>query len=421
MPDSGFFYPNEVETQWSVLIVLYPYITGLVAGAFIVSSFYHVFGIASLKSVSRFSLVAALAFLLVAPLPLQAHLGHPERAFNIFLMPHFTSAMAGFGYIWLFYTVLVVAETWLSFRRDFVIAAQSNTGLKGRIYAAVTLGIHDISEESEKADEKIVKTLALVGIPSAFLLHGYVGFIFGAIKANPWWSSPLMPVIFLMSAIVSGTALLIVLYVAVMKVRRLPVDRDCVNTMGLMLLGFLAMDLALEGLELLQRFYEKDESWGIISKLITERIPFTYFGLQLGLGGLLPLVVLIYLSAVGGKIRARLPITVGISMLVLVGVFAMRWNVVIGGQLFSKSLRGLLTYNPPIFGPEGIVTAMAVLALPFAIFAVMSYFTRPWVDTVLTPVTAEGPGAAPPEGPRATWRGWGERPPIGGIWDERRQ
>ncbi len=421
MPDSGFFYPNEVETQWSLLIVLYPYITGLVAGAFIVSSSYHVFGMASLKSVSRFSLVAALAFLLVAPLPLQAHLGHPERAFNIFLMPHFTSAMAGFGYIWLFYTVIVVAETWLSFRRDFVIAARSNTGLKGRIYAALTLGIHDISEESEKADEKIVKTLALVGIPSAFLLHGYVGFIFGAIKANPWWSSPLMPVIFLMSAIVSGTALLIVLYVGVMKVRRLPVDRDCVNTMGLMLLGFLAMDLALEGLELLQRFYEKDESWDIISRLITERIPFTYFGLQLGLGGLLPLVVLIFLSTMGGKIRARLPITVGISMLVLVGVFAMRWNVVIGGQLFSKSLRGLLTYNPPIFGPEGIVTAMAVLALPFAVFAVMAYFTRPWLDTVLTPVAAEGPPPAPPEGPRAARHGWGERPPIGGIWEERRQ
>ena len=421
MPDSGFVYPNEVETQWSLLIVLYPYITGLVAGAFIVSSFYHVFGIASLKSVSRFSLVAALAFLLVAPLPLQAHLGHPERAFNIFLMPHFTSAMAGFGYIWLFYTVIVVAETWLSFRRDFVIAARSNTGLKGRIYAALTLGIHDISEESEKADEKIVKTLALVGIPSAFLLHGYVGFIFGAIKANPWWSSPLMPVIFLMSAIVSGTALLIVLYVAVMKVRRLPVDRDCVNTMGLMLLGFLAMDLALEGLELLQRFYEKDESWDIISRLITERIPFTYFGLQLGLGGLLPLVVLIFLSTMGGKIRARLPITVGISMLVLVGVFAMRWNVVIGGQLFSKSLRGLLTYSPPIFGQEGIVTAMAVLALPFAVFAVMAYFTRPWLDTVLTPVPAEGPGPSLPEAPRAAWHGWGERPPVGGIWEERRQ
>jgi len=421
MPDSGFVYPNEVETQWSLLIVLYPYITGLVAGAFIVSSSYHVFGIASLKSVSRFSLVAALAFLLVAPLPLQAHLGHPERAFNIFLMPHFTSAMAGFGYIWLFYTVIVVAETWLSFRRDFVIAAQSNTGLKGRIYEALTLGIHDISEESEKADEKIVKKLALVGIPSAFLLHGYVGFIFGAIKANPWWSSPLMPVIFLMSAIVSGTALLIVLYVGVMKVRRLPVDRDCVNTMGLMLLGFLAMDLALEGLELLQRFYEKDESWDIISKLITERIPFTYFGLQLGLGGLLPLVVLIFLSGVGAKIRARLPITVGISMLVLVGVFAMRWNVVIGGQLFSKSLRGLLTYNPPIFGQEGIVTAMAVLALPFAVFAVMAYFTRPWLDTVLTPVPAEGSGPSFPEAPRAARHGWGERPPTGGIWDERRQ
>src|SRR3989304_7927679 len=126
--ETDFVFPNELHVTWTVMIVLYPYITGLVAGAFIVSSFYHVFGIASLKSVSRFSLVAALAFLLVAPLPLQAHLGHPERAFNIFLMPHFTSAMAGFGYIWLFYTLLVGVETWLSFRGDFVRYAQTSSG-----------------------------------------------------------------------------------------------------------------------------------------------------------------------------------------------------------------------------------------------------------------------------------------------------
>lgn len=387
MPD-GFFYPNEIETQWSLLIVLYPYITGLVAGAFIVSSFYHVFGITSLRSVSRFSLVAALAFLLVAPLPLQAHLGHPERAFNIFLMPHFTSAMAGFGYIWLFYTILVVAETWLAFRQDFIRYAQSSSGPKRLIYHALTLGVHDTSEESVKADERIVKVLALVGIPSAFLLHGYVGFIFGAVKANPWWSSPLMPVVFLMSAIVSGIALLIVLYVAVMKVRGLPLDRDCLNTMGLMLLGFLALDLALEGLELLQRIYEKDESWEIIQRLITHKIPFSYFGLQMGLGGLAPLLVLAVLGALGSRVRARTALTFLTASLVLAGVFAMRWNVVIGGQLFSKSLRGFLSYTPPFYGQEGILTAMIIMALPLIIFTVMVYFTRPWLDTVVA-VTGE--------------------------------
>ncbi len=427
MPDAGYFYPNEFEINWSVLIVLYPFITGLVAGAFIVSSFYHVFGIQSLKSVSRFSLVAALSFLLVAPLPLQAHLGHPERAFNIFLMPHFTSAMAGFGYIWLFYTVIVVAEVWLSYRADFILNAQTMTGLKQRIYHALTLGVHDLSEEARHADEKIVKVLALIGVPSAFLLHGYVGFIFGAVKANPWWSSPLMPIIFLMSAIVSGTALLIILYVAVMKVRRLPIDRECVNTMALILLGFLAFDLALEGLELLQRFYEQDESWEAIRGLITQKIPIAYFGLQLGLGGVGSLIALMVLAVRGDRFPARLPATFGIACMVLIGVFSMRWNVVIGGQLISKSLRGFLSYNPPIFGQEGLLTAGAALALPFAIFIVFAYFTRPWLDTVLAPATAGGPSLAPepmeePEQPSG-WHGWGERSTsfLGDVRDDRRR
>ena len=46
---SGFLFPNEIEVHWSLMIVLYPYITGLVAGAFIVSSLYHVFGKEELK------------------------------------------------------------------------------------------------------------------------------------------------------------------------------------------------------------------------------------------------------------------------------------------------------------------------------------------------------------------------------------
>ena len=83
----GFMYPNEVELQWSVLIVLYPYITGLVAGAFILASLSRIFNIAAVKPIYRLSLLTALAFLLVAPLPLQLHLGHPERSFEMYLTP----------------------------------------------------------------------------------------------------------------------------------------------------------------------------------------------------------------------------------------------------------------------------------------------------------------------------------------------
>ena len=84
----GFMYPNEVELQWSVLIVLYPFITGLVAGAFILASLERVFNVEAVKPTYRLALLTALAFLLVAPLPLQLHLGHPERSLEMYLTPH---------------------------------------------------------------------------------------------------------------------------------------------------------------------------------------------------------------------------------------------------------------------------------------------------------------------------------------------
>ena len=84
----GFMYPNEVELQWSVLIVLYPFITGLVAGAFILASLERVFKVEAVRPTYRLALLTALAFLLVAPLPLQLHLGHPERSFEMYLTPH---------------------------------------------------------------------------------------------------------------------------------------------------------------------------------------------------------------------------------------------------------------------------------------------------------------------------------------------
>ena len=80
---TGFIYPNEIEQQWGLLIVVYPYITGLVAGAFILASLEKVFNVKEVEPTYRLALLTALAFLIVAPLPLLAHLGHPERSYEI--------------------------------------------------------------------------------------------------------------------------------------------------------------------------------------------------------------------------------------------------------------------------------------------------------------------------------------------------
>ena len=105
-----------------MLIVVYPYLTGLVAGAFTVSSLYQVFGFERFKPVAHFALLTSLCFMIFVPTPLLLHLGHPERAFNSMITPHLTSAMAMFGYFASFYVVLLMLEGWFVFRPYIVRA-----------------------------------------------------------------------------------------------------------------------------------------------------------------------------------------------------------------------------------------------------------------------------------------------------------
>src|SRR5579863_1543060 len=149
----NFIYPNETELQWSVLIVLYPYLTGLVAGAFILASLERVFRVEAVKPTYRLALLTALSFLLVAPLPLQLHLGHPERSPEMYFTPHSTSAMAMFGYVYLWYLMAVlVFEIWLDYRRDIVLWSQESHGVLRAIYKIMTLGSSNISERSLAID-----------------------------------------------------------------------------------------------------------------------------------------------------------------------------------------------------------------------------------------------------------------------------
>jgi Ni/Fe-hydrogenase subunit HybB-like protein len=117
----GYIYPNEIDIQWSILIVVYPYLTGLVAGAFILASLVKVFNVKEVQPTYRLSLLTALAFLLIAPLPLLLHLGHPERAYEVLITPNPRSAMAMFGFVYAWYLMgVLLLEIWFEFRADLI-------------------------------------------------------------------------------------------------------------------------------------------------------------------------------------------------------------------------------------------------------------------------------------------------------------
>jgi Ni/Fe-hydrogenase subunit HybB-like protein len=377
----GFMYPNEIGLQWSVLIVLYPFITGLVAGAFILASLERVFRVEAVKPTYRLALLTALSFLIVAPLPLQFHLGHPERSPEMYFTPHSTSAMAMFGYVYLWYLMAVlVFEIWLDYRREIVMMSQQSKGLARLAYRIMTLGSSNVSPRSLHIDERVGWVVTIIGIPSAFMLHGYVGFIFGSIKANPWWSSPLMPIVFIFSAMVSGISAVMLLYMATTKLRGKKIDMRCVDTIAMYLFYTFIIDFSLEMLDLIHRIYEADESFRSLNFMVHTRLYIPHIVIQIFLGTLVPLVLLgiTQVFKLPEVTRKRMYGIAG--CLTLMGIFAMRWNVVIGGQLFSKSFLGYTTYKMALVTKEGFLMAAALSLLPFGILWVLVKLLPPWPE-----------------------------------------
>jgi Ni/Fe-hydrogenase subunit HybB-like protein len=392
-----FTYPNEF-IYWSIQIVMYPYMTGLVAGAFVLCSLYHVFGQQDLKNMARFSLVFSLALLPVAMMPLQFHLQQPLRGMNVMFTPHFTSAIAAFGIVFSTYAVIVISEIWFVYRKLFVDQIQilkNKEGVADRLkyylYLLLSLGAFDTSDAAIAKDKKAVKILAAIGIPVACFLHGYAGFIFGSVKANALWMSPLMPVIFIMSAIVSGIALCMLTYIIIMEWKKWSAiiakgkgdesvhmiagaELDVITKTSRYLLGFLIAAITLELLDLIFRGYTAMKSWDILRSVMYGKDFINIFLLQYTLGNLVPFIMLLVPGLTIRRVFFAL-------CFVLFGVFMMRWNVVIGGQAFSLSFAGYMHYHLPIIPhsletfKEGLFGALTVAATPFVLFWIINKVT----------------------------------------------
>ena len=380
---TGYIYPNEIEIHWSILIVVYPYITGLVAGAFILASLVKIFNVKEVQPTYRLSLLTALSFLIVAPMPLLFHLGHPLRSFEIFLTPNLSSAMAMFAFVYAWYLMVVLLlEIWFEYRTDLIRWSKREKFPINWLYKIISLFSKDTSKEAVAFDKKAIKVITIIGIPSAFILHGYVGFIFGSVKANPWWSSVLMPIVFLFSAIVSGIALILLLYMIITPSRGEPIDMKCLDKIASFLLYAVIIDFSLEALDFIHRLYESEESIKILSDMVMNKLFLSLVVMQILLGMLLPLgvLILIKLSRFNDELRKLLYFVSAI--LIQIGIFSTRWNVVFGGQMFSKSFRGLTAYKLEILGTEGLLFALLLLILPFVILAIILRILPPWGRTL---------------------------------------
>ena len=288
------------EMPLSILIAVYFYMTGLSAGSFILSTMAYGFGMEKFKPIGRVGVVMAVVLLGLAPLNLIAELGQPLRFWYLFPYLNPASPITWGSFLLTLYPINCLIYGYFMF----------------------------------KGHPKLTRTFGLIGIPLALSVHGYTGFILALGKARALWNTALMPTYFLTSAMVSGIALMI-LVVMVRDRFFMPekkINRGIVSTLVTMLLITIVFDLFLALSDVLILLTADTEAREAALLLLQGGFRPYFLGVEVGLGAVIPLALLLLPAT-----RRQFKFIAAASVLVMFGILAMRYVVVIGGQTIPLS------------------------------------------------------------------------------------
>ncbi len=338
--------------QLGILISIYFFYTGLSAGSFVLSSLGTVFGIQKYKPIAKAGVIMAVALLAIAPLHLIGDLEQPQRFYTLFFRLNPRSAISYGTFLLTLYPLNSLIYGWFLFRRDFATGAQELTGLRRRLYKFLSFGKTDLSAAALAKDAKIAKFLGTLGVPLALLVHGYTGFILADIQARALWHTGLMPLIFLMSAMVSGTGLLIL--VLMFSQRFLsperaitPERKSLLLDIAQLMLWFIVVDATLMIIDFIMLYFANTAGHAAAQLFLYGSHRTMFLGVEAGLGLLLPFIITLL-----PKTKKSLGWIGFASVLTLIGVIAMRINFVIGGQQLPLSGD---TLNPYTADPKHLM------------------------------------------------------------------
>jgi molybdopterin-containing oxidoreductase family membrane subunit len=280
---------------WGLWVSVYIYFIGLSAGSFLLSTLIYVFGMHQLEKVGRTALLTALFSLGAGLLFIWLDLGHLERFWEIFTRPRFTSLMTIESWLYLIYMLLILAELWLLMRDDLATLQASSGGWRRRLYGLLTLGYHPAPAPAARQRQaqrarRWLTALGIVGVPTAIGVHGGTGAIFAVAIARPYWNGGLFPIVFLVSALASGAALITFLYAAFGP--RTAETPQILKRVASLTLLFIGLDLILLTSEILVGLYGAvPAEVEVFSAIVGGPFPVVFWLGQLGLVAVLPLVI----------------------------------------------------------------------------------------------------------------------------------
>lgn len=292
--ETQVLYNISHQEAFGVFIALYFYLTGLSAGSFILSTLAYGFGMEKYKPIGRVGVVLATVLLVIAPLFLLFHIGMPQRAWHLFVYLNMTSPITWGSFLLILYPINCLVYGFFMFK--------------------------------EKA--KPTRIFGFIGIPLAILVHGYTGFILAFGKARALWNTALMPILFLASAIVSGIALMIL--VSIIKERFFSksksVNFELVFSLAKLLGWAIVFDLFLVGCDLIVLAISHSDAQAAVHLILTGQFSLLFILVENLLGKIVPLILVLV-----PRFRTLTTVIIA-SILVVIGIFFMRYVVVLGGE-----------------------------------------------------------------------------------------
>jgi len=292
--DISVLYNVFPQETFGTLIAVYFYLTGLSAGSFVLSTLAFVFGMEKFKPIGKIGVILATLFLVMAPLALLVHVGQPFKAWHLFVHLNITSPITWGSFLLTLYPINCVIYGFFMFR----------------------------------GKKTMTRLFGTIGIPLAIFVHGYTGFILALGKARALWNTALMPFLFLISAMVSGIALMIL--ISIVKDRffskEKTINRELVFGLGQLLVAMILIDLFLVLSDVLVLLVSHAEAQEVAHLILTGKFSFYFLVVENIMGKIIPAIILLV-----PRFRNLTTVTVA-SVLVVVGIFFMRYVVVVGGE-----------------------------------------------------------------------------------------
>ncbi|MBN1271710.1 MAG: polysulfide reductase NrfD [Candidatus Aminicenantes bacterium] len=292
--DSQVLYNIIPQEAFGLFIATYFYLTGLSAGSFILSTLSYGFGFEKFKPLGRVGIVLATFLLVLAPLFLLFHVGAPLRSWHLFVYLNFSSPITWGSFLLILYPInCIIYGTFMFLEK-----------------------------------KKPTRIFGLIGIPLAIAVHGYTGFIVAFGKARALWNTALMPILFLVSAIVSGIALMILVEMVRSRFfsKEKKINKDLINSLSKILAWSIVVDLFLVFSDLAVLSISHADAQAAAQLILHGKFFPMFVLLENILGKIVPFIILVV-----PRFRKTIPVIVA-ALLVIIGIFFMRYVVVVGGE-----------------------------------------------------------------------------------------